>query len=392
MVIASSYWETGGNTCIPTGAWCQYRRHGTLLRALVILWWVLQAHLYKAAATNQIREFLLGRDGYADLAGGNKVWWVGYRLEVNHSIAVLGMYGSPKNDIGVSLGIFKVSNSTSQIEQVLAEGVAGSGGRNQLVNFQPSVFLVPNETYIIAQGRGEEDGTGLLVREIDVQKLLNEHEAIASWEPKDGSAFLLRESSSKTPPADLIGELVSGTYSQQPDLGLRYLECLSPDKELSTNGTRCICSRDYEYAALADNPCQSCSNGSVPNANQTECVECSPNQVSGSTEASCRACPGDKVPHSTRAYCVCRRDYEVAPFEDSECRSCGNGSVPTSQQDACVTCPPGQVSGPNGSHCSSCAWGLKPDAEHSRCVVRIQYPRRTVASIFNKLQGKNAKG
>eukprot|EP01138_Halocafeteria_seosinensis_P005218 gb/GECG01005335.1/.p1 GENE.gb/GECG01005335.1/~~gb/GECG01005335.1/.p1 ORF type:complete len:307 (+),score=10.04 gb/GECG01005335.1/:1-921(+) len=273
--------------------------------SLSVLWYISCTGVCVCAAR---REFVLGRDGYADLRDSHTPWWNGYRIRVNHTIAVAGMYASSDDSRGISVGLFNLSQSTMRIEQVLAWGSVSSQGRNQRVKFGAPIFLVPGGIYAIAQGGEESFAGSKLIHTVDVERLLGAHQALATWEPSNGCAFWIPQLLAS--PSRLLGNLVKNEVCNRiPDIGLFYTECPSSTKKFKTDGSRCICVSPSEMHG-----CQFCGSGYIPDNDSQACTKCAGNLISKMQAATCKTCPGDKMPDSEQGRCICRNVYEFCFF------------------------------------------------------------------------------
>eukprot|EP01138_Halocafeteria_seosinensis_P009132 gb/GECG01009333.1/.p1 GENE.gb/GECG01009333.1/~~gb/GECG01009333.1/.p1 ORF type:complete len:307 (+),score=28.39 gb/GECG01009333.1/:1-921(+) len=252
-----------------------------------------------AAAVPQ--SFVLGRDGYGALSEGVNTWWRGYRIRVNYEITVTGLYASAAGEEGISMALFNVSVDTLTLSEVLASGTVSLEGRHQLVAFDEPVTLFDRSIYAIAQGR--ESGNEVV--SIDVEKLLQDFPALASWEPRDGDASF--EVAGTSAPQDIVG--YSFNYSDNlviPDIGMSYIDPRFCPGNKVFNGSQCICTKSHEFAPTEESICRSCGNGSMPTLQQDACIKCRAGQVSGPNESNCFSCPRGQTPNAEHSHCVTR--------------------------------------------------------------------------------------
>lgn len=155
---------------------------------------------------------------YASTTTGPGSEYRGYRFRVAETLTVTHLIGggTTANFAG---GLYQAAGN--QPVELLGSVTFSGTGRQQEAALAAPVTLVPNQDYIVAQGRTGGSGSHQRVGTIGVSSLLSGEPYLPEWFPADGDALHWDTTGD---PVVLEDRSPSGTSNAtRPDLGFRYL-------------------------------------------------------------------------------------------------------------------------------------------------------------------------
>jgi len=166
-----------------------------------------------------VRDLRLSPAYAPTLAASGPGVYLGYRFGVAEAITVTHLIGGG-NTVNFAGGLYRASGNTPV--ELLGSAQFSGTTRQQTAVLAAPVTLVPNQDYIIAQGRTSRTGTGShwRVGTIRVPSLVNNEPYLADWFPPDGNAIRWNRTGA---PGVLVNRVPSNTNNTtRPDMGFRY--------------------------------------------------------------------------------------------------------------------------------------------------------------------------
>jgi prepilin-type N-terminal cleavage/methylation domain-containing protein len=162
-----------------------------------------------------VRELLLS-PAYASTTSASGSEYRGYRFRVTDALTVTHLIGggTTANFAG---GLYRAAGN-QPVE--LLGWAQFPAGRQQEAALAAPVTLVPNQDYVVAQGRTSGSGSHQRVGTIGVSVLLSGEPYLSEWFPTDGNAIYWNRTGAPSVLVNRPPTSISNTT--RPDLGFRY--------------------------------------------------------------------------------------------------------------------------------------------------------------------------